>query len=36
MFANQVISCIEENLYVKAKPLDYDALFAEVNDFIGL
>ncbi len=36
LLSNQVISCIEEILDVKAKPLDYDTLFAEVNDFIGL
>lgn len=33
---NQVIAYIEEALDIKAKPLDYDALFAEKKDVHGI
>lgn len=35
VITDQVISCIEKALSVKAQPLDYDALFAEKNDALG-
>lgn len=34
--ADQVIAMIEKELSIKAKPLDYDALFSKANDVIGV
>lgn len=36
LLAGQVIKCLEDHLDVVAKPLDYDKLFAETNDIVGI
>lgn len=36
ILSNRVISCIEENLGIKADPLDFDQLFARQESIIGL
>lgn len=36
LLADQVISCIEDNLDVQASPVDYDSLFAKQTDIVGL
>lgn len=36
VITNQVVACIEKVLNIKAKPLDYDLLFEEKSDVIGM
>lgn len=36
LITNQVISCIEKNLGIKAKPLDYEKLFKKEEDVVGI
>ena len=36
VITNQVVACIEKVLNIKAKPLDYDLLFKEKTDVIGM
>jgi len=36
VIANQVIACIEKCIGVKAKSLDYDALFSDSDNIVGL
>ena len=36
LLTNQVLTCLEEALGVKGKTLDYDALFAETENVLGI
>ena len=36
VITNRVLECIETELGIKAKPLDYDFLFDKKEDAIGL
>lgn len=36
MLTNQVVKCLEESLAIKGKALDYDSLFAETKDILGV
>ena len=36
VITNQVLSCLEEQLGIKGEPLDFDALFDEKKDIVGI
>ena len=36
LLTNQVVKCLEEALDIQAKELDYDALFAEIENILGI
>lgn len=36
LLTNQVVKCLEESLGIKGKALDYDALFADTKDILGI